>query len=152
MSGRNSGDSRVLSTTPYTESRTWARHERSQTATQWTAIVKTKNGFVELGSQLMNKARREGVNHMLLQVRAFDKMAMEEGNGMSSYVHSSSLVGPRPAGEGYTFWTSQSLIRHLIEACSAQVSLLYWLQPGLSQACCHGRIGRGCFILLFLSG
>jgi hypothetical protein len=56
----------------------------------------------------MNKARREGVNHILLQVWTFDKMAMEEGNSMSSYAHSSSLVGPRPAGEGYTFWTSQS--------------------------------------------
>jgi hypothetical protein len=30
-------------------------------------------------------------------------MAMEEGNGMSSYVNSSSLVGPRPAKEGCTY-------------------------------------------------
>ena len=96
-----------------------------------------KNGFVESGSQLINKTRREGVNHILSQVRTFDKMAMEEGNGMSSYVHSSSLAGPKPAGEGYTFWTSQSLISHLIEACSAQVSLLCWLQPVLSKACSH---------------
>ncbi len=75
MCGGNSGDPRVVSTTPYTESRTWALHEHSQTATQWTAIVKTKNGFVE-----SNKARREGVNHILSQIRTFDKMTMEEGN------------------------------------------------------------------------
>ena len=51
----------------------------------------------------MNKARREGGYH-LSQVWTFEKMAMEEGNGISSYIHSSS------AGEGYTFWTSQSRI------------------------------------------
>ena len=68
-------------------SRTWALHERSQTATQWTAIVKTKNGFAESGSQLMNKARRDGINHILLVYKKFGHLTRWQWKKATACLH-----------------------------------------------------------------